>query len=510
MSGYVTDTPYTWGFYGELSPVYLNFISALNGQRPRPLDDGFTYCELGCGNGVSVNILAELFPQGQFTGIDLMGEHIEAAAGIAGDAGLNNAVFQELDFNDLTEADLPPFDFITLHGVYSWIDPDAREALRAFLKSNLKDGGIAYVSYDTLPGWAAIAPLRDLVLDHTKDTAGDTRTKAQAGLDFLQFLKDNKAGYFADNPPAAAFVDEIAKHDMTYVAHEFFGEAVKPYYFHQVATEMRSAGLNYSGSAIPHLNFVDLAAPAEFHDLLKKSATRIEFETHGDFIRNQRFRKDVFVKGGKNLAEAEQADILMDTPFGLACALDQFNRTVMFGDVELNYAADLFGNVLEHLAAGAKRGRDLAEMDDLKSYGPELVMDAIRFLTAGGQVLPFAAKTTAPGEAALTADRYELIGEVNLSHLKKRLLTQPAIGLAGGSAGIGIEVAMADALFALCSVESNRDGVADWAFNRLLESGREMVVEGGNEAQALAEAVDKFRASRLAKFLELGILAPAS
>ena len=69
-SGFDIDTPYTWGYYNELSPIYLNFVCALNGHHPIPLDDGFSYCELGCGYGVTTNGLAELFPQGDFIGID--------------------------------------------------------------------------------------------------------------------------------------------------------------------------------------------------------------------------------------------------------------------------------------------------------------------------------------------------------------------------------------------------------------------------------------------------------
>jgi len=56
------DTPYTWGYYGELSPIFLNYVSALNGHHPIPIEDGFSYCDLGCGFGVTANGLAQLFP----------------------------------------------------------------------------------------------------------------------------------------------------------------------------------------------------------------------------------------------------------------------------------------------------------------------------------------------------------------------------------------------------------------------------------------------------------------
>ena len=76
-------------------------------------------------------------------------------------------------------------------------------------------------------------------------------------------------------------------------------------------------------------------------------------------------------------------------------------------------------------------------------------------------------------------------------------------------AGVGIEMSMADALFALCMVEATRDEVAPWVFQRLVEAKQEIIFAGGTEQEAIAEAVEKFRETRLPKFLELGILEPA-
>lgn len=121
--GYTTDTPYTWGYYGELSPIFLNYVCALNGHYPVPIEKEFSYCELGCDFGVTTNGLAQLFPQGQFTGIDFNEKHIDAAHELAEESGISNVDFKALDFNELAAANLPQYDFIVLHGVYSWVDP---------------------------------------------------------------------------------------------------------------------------------------------------------------------------------------------------------------------------------------------------------------------------------------------------------------------------------------------------------------------------------------------------
>lgn len=505
---YLQDTPYIWGAYNELSPLFLNYICALNGHHPRDIDQAFTYCELGSGNGVTVTALAELYPRGSFYAIDFNNLHIDNSNALLTETNLENIGFYKTDFNDLQSLPGPDFDYIVLHGVYSWVNTETRDNIRTFIASRLKDGGIVYISYDSLPGWSAITPLRDMVVSHTKNMSGDSLAKTQAGLDFLEFLKSNKAAFFEDNPTAVLFLEQIKDLPIEYVSHEFYGDSVQPAYFQSVAHDLQSTGLVFSGSAIPHLNFIDLAAPSEFHDLLKKSSTRIEFETYGDFIRNQRFRRDVFIKSEASMSEQEQEALLMNLPFGTICIQEDFKRSVAFGDVALNYVADLFENLIKELCKGAKSINQLNQMSQFSAYQPALILDAVRFLTAGGQVFPFSHATDVPTEKDLTANRYTLGGSYNLQILKHRLFAQESIGMAAINTGIVAEVPMSDALFALCTAEAERDHVSDWAFQRLLEKGQEITTEENDHTQALASAVGEFRRKRLPKFLEFGILAP--
>ena len=103
---YLKDAPYIWGCYSELSPLFLNYICALNGYRPRNLGEGFAYCELGSGNGVTVTALAELFPQGSFHAVDFNDIHINNGTALRDGANLENLSFYEKDFNDLKDLGL--------------------------------------------------------------------------------------------------------------------------------------------------------------------------------------------------------------------------------------------------------------------------------------------------------------------------------------------------------------------------------------------------------------------
>ena len=70
LEGYVLDAPYTWSFFDFQGPVLMSYIARLNGIEPPAIDEPFTYCELGCGNGVTTNLLAAALPQGDFYGVD--------------------------------------------------------------------------------------------------------------------------------------------------------------------------------------------------------------------------------------------------------------------------------------------------------------------------------------------------------------------------------------------------------------------------------------------------------
>src|ERR1700716_1839960 len=131
--GYITNIDYTSGFYPGLSPHAQNFALLYRGFASPELGGGFTYCELGCGHGFSTALLAAANPQGAFWGIDFNPAHIASAERLKRAAGVENVTFLEQSFVEALKADLPQFDFIALHGVWSWISSDNRRAIVDFL-----------------------------------------------------------------------------------------------------------------------------------------------------------------------------------------------------------------------------------------------------------------------------------------------------------------------------------------------------------------------------------------
>jgi len=117
--GYITSISYTSGFYEGLSPHSQSFALLYRGFAPPDMSQGFNYCELGCGHGFTTSLLAAANPNGAFWGIDFNPAHIASAEQLKRAAGVQNVTFLEQSFAEARNADLPQFDFISLHGVWS-------------------------------------------------------------------------------------------------------------------------------------------------------------------------------------------------------------------------------------------------------------------------------------------------------------------------------------------------------------------------------------------------------
>lgn len=192
--GYVTDTIYADRFFRELSPAWLNYVAALCGASPRNLDRSFTYLDLGCGLGSSTIVNAGAFPAGEFHACDFNPAHIEGGQRHAGALGISNIQFHESSFQDLLlQQQLPAFDFIVLHGVYSWVGAEARQAIRRIIDETVKPGGLVYLSYNCLPGWSIEAPLRKLLVELAATEGGGSPQMYAAGTPLVEAFEQQQA-----------------------------------------------------------------------------------------------------------------------------------------------------------------------------------------------------------------------------------------------------------------------------------------------------------------------------
>src|SRR5262249_32605073 len=158
-----------------------------------------------------------------------------------------------------------------------------RRALVDFAARRLKPGGLLTVSYNALPGWAAVEPLRRLMLDSASGVQGSSLDRARHGLAAAKALHDAGAGYVASNPAATSILETRTKAGLPYVAQEYFHAHWCPMYFADVAKEMAEGGLYFIGALPPYLNYRDLTVPPSLAGLFKGVGNRILFESLKDY-----------------------------------------------------------------------------------------------------------------------------------------------------------------------------------------------------------------------------------
>ena len=147
-------------------PRALAFAALAAGRSPGRGLKPKRLLELGFGQGFGLGVLAAANPDVAFEGIDFNPEHVAHARRLVAAAGLENLAVSETSFEEAAarggESDA---DVVALHGIFSWVAPRHAGRHRAGdLRQRLQPDGIAYVSYNSMPGWAPLAPIRQLML----------------------------------------------------------------------------------------------------------------------------------------------------------------------------------------------------------------------------------------------------------------------------------------------------------------------------------------------------------
>ena len=507
---YVTDVPYMRSFASDLSPVQLRLVTALNGFAP-PQGDSFDYCELGSAHGDTVATLAASFPRARFLGVDINPEHIAAAERLAFEGGLENMRFLERDFSALLRDDLPDFDFITAHGVLSWVGPATRKAIFDFAAAKLKPGGLLYVGYNALPGWAAVEPLRQLLIDRGVAVKGNSLDRAREGVALAKMLRDAGAVYFADNPAARDMLGKMEQIGLSYVVHEYLNVHWVPMYFTQVATEAAASDMYFAGQLPLHLNFRDLAIPASLATLFQGVTDRVTFESLKDYAINTFFRRDVFIKGRVPRDEAAANAYIDSTPFGTLIGEGALARDVRLPHHTLHFVGAIFDALLPALAAGATTLEELARLPSLSAFGPARLRDAVVRLALAGQVSPTVQRTRA---APAPEGRFRVVSPFNRTLLRERLTSEHPIVLASSVAGTGVSVTMLEGVLLRLLTEIPEAEWTTWiaAFSEKqpfrLRVGERAVETDEERMSVLLEQIAPFRAKRLPRLIELGLVEP--
>jgi SAM-dependent methyltransferase len=387
-AGYASDIEYTAGFYREQSPSYLNFVCILNGHEPVDLRQPFTYCELGFGRGLTANILAATHPQGRFYATDFNPAHVSGARQLARDAGLSNLTLLENSFAELAEGkadDLPQFDFITLHGIYTWVTAENRRHIADFVARYLKPGGIVYLSYNAMPGWSVSLPLQRLLVEYAELHPGRSATQIKDAAAFVNRIDALGAAWFAANPALKARLETLKTANPNYLVHEYMHKHWQPLYHADVARELAEAKLDFVGSAELQFAYPQLYLSPEKQALLDEIGDRTVKETFKDYFLNTAFRKDVFVRGARTMVAARQSDWLAQIGLALLLPRADIKFIIKTGIGEVNLHEAVYGPACDALAKKPMSLAELAALPALAGESAASIVQMAAFMTVSGQ-----------------------------------------------------------------------------------------------------------------------------
>lgn len=426
---YVRDIPYPHHFQREVTPVWMTSLATALGVNGPDITQAYSWCELGCGQGLTALITAAANPQGQCTAIDFNPQHIAHGQALASAADLSNLRFIEADFLTLNTQNpelQPEYDFIVLNGVYSWISEAERAAIRCFIQQRLKPGGLLYLGYMCQPGMAFLAGLRSLLRTHVEHLSGSAAQRLHTALGLLERMAEAKAGFFVEHPQAVEYVRRARQYDPAYLVHELLNPHWDSLPVAQVMAELEAdAGCYYIGSATPLENIDVLSIPGNLLPLMDSLKTVAERESFKDLARNQSERRDLYQKGHHPLdTDQHRARLCEQVITALSGAPQQGSLRFDTRIGPLEGAADLFGPILQALAEAPQSFADLLDIPALQ-HQRDLINPAVQMLLWAGIAHPLLPGTVS-AEACRRLNR--ILCERSLTTERYGYLTAPALG----------------------------------------------------------------------------------
>lgn len=370
-SGYITDINYKAGYYPQQSPYHQAVCGTLCGVRidmPGP-DDRLSYLELGSGIGLGAIMLAASNPSWTVTAIDFNPAHVVMARRMAAEAGLGNISFIEADLSTLADepslAEIPHADFVSLHGVWSWVAPSVQAGIVRLLKARVRPGGVVHVSYNALPGWQGAIGLQRLIREAGNRSAGRSDNQVAEGLALARSLLAADAKYVQQYSIATGMLERFGQATPEYLAHELMNACWAPCFHADVADAMGGARLEWVGSAGITENFPELMLDAPQRELVFKQPDVMMRELVKDMCVGRLLRSDIFVRGAVRISNVTRDRALGELTLGLSVAPEKFSYEMALpvGTVTMN--APFYGTVVAALADGPRLVRELVALPGL-------------------------------------------------------------------------------------------------------------------------------------------------
>ncbi|MCC8997091.1 MAG: methyltransferase regulatory domain-containing protein [Nitrosomonas sp.] len=347
--GYVAEVAYTYGYYAELNPLRMR-LPFLNHGLVFP--EIKTACELGFGQGVSININAAA-SNVEWYGTDFNPTQVCFAQQLLNASEARAKLYDDSFLDFCSRTDLPNFDMIALHGIWSWTSDVNKKVIVDFVRRKLNTGGVLYISYNSYPGWAPLVPFRDLMNRHV-DIMGakgqGINRNIHAALDFISQMLTVNPSYTQRYPKLLENFEKIKKQNHHYLAHEYFNRDWDCMTFGQISDYLYEGKLNYACSAT-YLDHI-----AEFNLSDEQVAFLAGIPNEGfredikDFIVNNNFRRDYWAKGLRVMNQIDRARAIREIFVIMVTPREWVELKVKVPRGEATLAENIYNPLLEALS----------------------------------------------------------------------------------------------------------------------------------------------------------------
>ncbi|WP_455199084.1 methyltransferase regulatory domain-containing protein [Kaarinaea lacus] len=315
----------------QTRPDNLGLIAKLFGINSAP-PDNCRVLELGCASGGNIIPLAYYWPNSHFTGIELSEKQAE----------LGNEIIRELQLTNIDilhenilalDKSLGTFDYVIAHGVYSWVPANVQDHMLKLISQVLSPNGVAFVSYNTLPGWHLRMAIRDIMLFPTPPGASPEEKKDNG----IAMLKKLYRGLPETSSLSEKWLKKetefLLKQPSSYLLHDYLEENNNPVYFHQFMEKAQTNHLQFLSEADMY-TMLGSTLTEEAENELEDIEDLVEYQQYMDFYYLRYFRQTLLCHDNLDLDYELDIDKVTDCHFTalLNCAeeidLDSENKQV--------------------------------------------------------------------------------------------------------------------------------------------------------------------------------------
>lgn len=296
--------PYQSKPFAQSQPARLGAIAKLFALDAAPMENA-RVLELGCASGGNIIPHAVRYPNAKFVGVDLARTQVAAGRARITKLGLSNIEILCQSFTEIDDR-LGSFDYIICHGVYSWVPAVVQDAIFRIIRARLSPIGVACVSYNVLPGWRMLQPLRDAFLLQIPDHV-DSLARVAKARELLGFMKDASPDKGPYGDMLRSWADRLSQLPDDYIAHEFLEETNIPSTVREFTSSAARHGLGYLGECeLSSMILDNYGAEVAEQVRTRSNNDLVESEQYLDLLSGRTFRQSLLV-GDERMAQLNRA-----------------------------------------------------------------------------------------------------------------------------------------------------------------------------------------------------------